>query len=101
MTLSAPQRLCLHAVALFGLLGPNGVFLYFAISRRQQFLAAMQNPITLAFLVEAFVVMGLLAVFLSWRPLGPWGWKSFLALSLIGGLGFSVPMIVTLNARRA
>jgi hypothetical protein len=98
MTLSRAERLALWAVALVGLLGPNGVFVYFAVFRRAEFVAAMAHPVTLAFVAEAFLVMGLLAVLLARRPLGRWGWMSFVAFSLVGGLGFSIPAIVALNA---
>jgi hypothetical protein len=99
MTLSSNQRLILMATALFGLLGPNGVFLYFAMFRRQEFFAAMSNPITLAFIVEAFVVTGILTTFIARRFSGPWGWKTFLLLSLTGGLGFSIPFFVIINSQ--
>jgi len=97
--LSPSHRSVLGAVALFGLLGPNGVFLYYALLRPDEFWGALSNPVTLAFLTEAFVVMILLAVFLHVRPMGPWGWKSFVVMSLLGGLGFSIPALVLLNGR--
>ena len=99
MTLSPNQRIALWAVAVFGLLGPNGVFIYFALFRWSDLLAAMQHPVTLAFVVEAFLVMGLLAVFFAQRPIGRWGWKTFVVLSLIGGLGFGIPAFVLLNSQ--
>jgi hypothetical protein len=86
-------------VALFGLLGPNGVFLYWAFARHREFHAALTHPVALALMIEAFVMVALLAIWLAKRPLGPWGWRSFVAMSLLGGLGFAAPMIVLLNAR--
>jgi len=93
-------RAGLIAIALFGLLGPNGVFIYYALFRSSDLLTSLQNPVTIAFVAEAFVVMALLAVFLAHRPLGKWGWKPFVVLSLLGGLGFSVPALVVLNSER-
>lgn len=98
MALSTNQRTALWAVALFGLLGPNGVFLYYALFRWNDLLAALQNPVTLAFVIEAFLVMGLLAVYFAWKPMGRWGWKTFIVLSLIGGLGFAIPAFVAINS---
>lgn len=98
MTLSPNQRIALWAVALFGLLGPNGVFLYYTLFRWSDLMAALQNPVTLAFVVEAFLVMGLLAVYFARKPRGRWGWKTFVVLSLIGGLGFAIPAFVAMNS---
>ena len=89
----------LQALALIGLLGPNGVFLYYAMARRSEFLTALSHPVTLAFLIEAFLVLGILAALLARRPLGPWGWRSFLVLSLVGGLGFSIPALLVRNSK--
>lgn len=97
MKLQPAQKLLLSLVALFGLLGPNGVFLYYAMFRWDEFLTAMRHPVTVAFVSEAFLVMALLAIYVARKP-WPWGWKSFIVLSLIGGLGFSIPTIVLLNA---
>ena len=101
MTLSPHQRTALWAFALFGLLGPNGVFLYYAFFCWSDLLATLQHPVTLAFVVEAFLVMGLLAAYFAWKPLGRWGWKTFIVLSLIGGLGFAIPAFVAINAAPA
>lgn len=98
MTLSSTQRTGLGLVTLFGLLGPNGVFLYYALFRWPELIAAMRHPVTLAFVVEAFLVMALLAVFFASRPIGRWGWKTFVVLSLVGGLGFGIPAFVLINS---
>ena len=99
--LSAPARFALGAVALFGLVGPNGVFLHWAFARHTEFRAAITHPVAAALMVEAFVMVALLALWLAKRPLGPWGWRSFVAMSLLGGLGFAAPMIVLLNSKPA
>ncbi len=98
MTLSSTQRAWLGLVALFGLLGPNGVFIYYALFRWPELIAALRHPVTLAFVVEAFLVTGLLAVFFSSRPSGRWGWKTFVGLSLVGGLGFGIPAFVLMSS---
>jgi hypothetical protein len=98
--LTPARRLALGIVALIGLFGPNGVFLYFAIFRWSDFLAGQRHPVAAAFVVEAILVTCLLAAFLAARPIGRWGWKTFIALSLAGGLLFSIPAILLLNERR-
>lgn len=98
MTLSSRQRSLLSAVAVLGFLGPNVILLYFALFRWEELVAALQHPITLAFVIEALVVRCLLAVFLARKPEGTRGWKLFIAMSLVGGLGFSVPALVVINS---
>jgi hypothetical protein len=98
MTLSRAQRSLLGFVAAFGFFGPNGVFLYYAFAKRPEFIAMHHEPLFLAFFVEAFVVMFLIAGLLAHKPLGKWTWKSFIVLSLLGGIGFSIPAIILLNS---
>jgi hypothetical protein len=44
--------------------------------------------------------MVLLAVYFAGRPLGRHRWPTFVVLSLLGGLGFSIPAFVLMNSRR-
>lgn len=100
MTLTALQRRILAVTALVGLVGPNGVFVYFALFRWNDLMAEHRHPVAAAFIAEAIAVMLLLAAMLAVRPIGRWGWRSFLALSMAGGLLFSIPAIVLLNEER-
>lgn len=102
MKLTTWQRRALMVLALVGLAGPNGVFVYYALVRWPDLIAALRQPIAAALMVDALLVVGIGAYLLSRFPLGTGrsDWKSFVALSLIGGLGFSVPVIVLLNAER-
>jgi hypothetical protein len=54
--------------------------------------AAMTNPVSAAFIVEALVMTGVLAYLQrKWQVSRlPWGW--FVALALAGGLAFAVPI---------
>jgi hypothetical protein len=92
------QRFWLWVAALAGLIGPNGVFVYCALYRWNDLSAALGNPVTLAFMVDAFMAMALLAyLFSRWRVgrLSPiW----FIVLSIAGGLMFSVPAYVLLGS---
>jgi hypothetical protein len=82
------------AVALVGALGLNGVFIYALVMRPELIGEALRNPVSLAFIAEAFVVMGLLAYFL-----GRWGVARragvlFIVLSLLGGIAFALPVVM-------
>lgn len=98
MRLSSRGRIALIIIAIIGLLGPNGVFLYYAMFRMGDMLTALGHPVTLAYVVESFIVMGLVAVYIARKPKGRLGWKAFIAFSLIGGLGFSIPAFMVINA---
>lgn len=86
------ERACLGAVAAGGLLVLNGIFCYCVLFRPELVTAAMTNPVSLAFIVEALVMTGVLAYLLrKWGVTRlPWGW--FVALALVGGLAFAVPV---------
>jgi len=98
--LSSRARVALVFVAVFGLLGPNGVFLYYLAFHWNETWAAVLHPAALVFVVDAFVAMGLVAVFVAKRPVGTgrFGWPAFVALSLVGGLAFSLPTFYLLNS---
>jgi hypothetical protein len=100
MTLSSRDRIVLLVVAVLSFVGTNGVFLYFMIFRWNDLVAALLHPAAFVFVVDVFVVMILLAVFFARHPIGRHGWPTFVALSLLGGLGFSIPAFVLLNDAR-
>lgn len=93
------SRYVLAGVAIVGLFGLNGVFVYHALLQPEALAAAIRNPISLVFMLEAF----LLVAFATWwirlvgleRP----GWLSFVVLSLAGGLAFSLPAFLLLHLR--
>ena len=97
MALTRGQRIALTVLALFGLLGPNAAFIYFMVTRWDEFTAALTHPIALALLVDAVMTTALLAWYFARHPLGKRGWKTFVMMSLLGGLGFSVPGFLLLN----
>lgn len=99
MALTHGQRIALTLLALAGLLGPNAAFLYFPATRWDEFWTALAHPIALALLVDAVMATGLLAWYFHRHPAGRYGWKAFVAMSLLGGLGFSVPAFLLLKGR--
>jgi hypothetical protein len=81
-------------LSVFGITIPNGIFLYYFFSDPALFLSAFSNPISLVFILEAFMLLFFIAWILSGlgikQPSGP----VFIVLSIIGSLGFSVPYLV-------
>jgi hypothetical protein len=88
-------------IALFGLVVPNGLFLYWLIYEYDGLASAAQNRLALAFIIDAVMVLGLLAYYFARNPIGRVRWYWFVALSFLGGLGFSLPLYWWLNRRDA
>ena len=86
-------------VAAFGLLVPNGLFVRWLVRDFSGIDAVLQNELALAFMLDAALATALLAWLFAERPLGPVRWPWFVVLSLLGGLGFSIPFWVWLNRR--
>ena len=89
----------LVAVALFGLLVPNGIFVYWLLTEFTGVGPVVENKLALAFMIEAFLVLGIMAVYFARNPIGRVKWYWFVVLSLIGGLGFGIPFYYWWNKR--
>ena len=86
------ERFWLWTLAFIGAIGLNGAFIYGLVARPDALGSALTNPIAVAFILEALVLMGVLAYLL-----GKWGvsrvhWRWFVVLSLLGGLAFALPV---------
>ena len=86
-------------IALFGLLVPNGIFLYWLFTEFHSVADVLGNRLALGFIIEAFVVLGLLAYWFAKNPIGRIKWYWFIVLSLIGGIRFGLPFFWWLNKR--
>ncbi len=86
-------------IALFGLVVPNGLFLYWMLYEYDGLASVAQNKLAIAFMIDAFLALGLLAYYFARKPIGRIKWYWFIALSLLGGLGFSIPLYWWLNKR--
>ena len=89
---TARERFWLWTLALIGVVGLNGAFVYGLVARPDALGSAITNPVAVAFIVEAMVLMGVLAYLLGkWRVSQVhWGW--FVVLSLLGGIAFALPV---------
>lgn len=97
---SRKERVALWVVAGLGLIGVNGTFLYGLVFVPGAHAEALGNPIALAFMLEAFLLLGLLAYLLAkWRVsrLGP-GW--FVSLSILGSIAFALPAVLLWGRER-
>lgn len=94
---SLKERTWLWLIAIAGLTGPNGVFLFYALFRTDVLVSALQNPVGLVFIIDALVAMLILAFLFNKSKVSrlQWGW--FIVLSLLGGLVFSIPAFLLLR----
>ncbi len=89
----------LLAVALFGLLVPNGFFVYWMLYEFDGFGPVLQNRLALGFMLDVFLALIILSVYFARHPIGRVKWQWFVMLSLLGGFGFSLPLFYWLNSR--
>ena len=98
--LTPREAATLAALAVFGLVVPNGIFLWYFFADHGVVRAALTNPVALVFISEAFLLMFLFAWLLrkagSGKPTG----FIFILLSLAGSLACSVPLTLWLMCRR-
>lgn len=86
--------------SILALLGPNGIYLYYSFFHPELNSAAVKNPIALAFMVEAMMLLGLF-LFYVYRKTKSWPqvWL-YLVLSFVGSLAFSFPFFLYRNFER-
>jgi hypothetical protein len=88
-------------IALFGLLVPNGIFIYWLIYEHKHVSDFWDNRLALAFIIEAVMLFLLFTVYFARNPIGRYKWYWFVIFSFIGGLGFGLPFYWWLNKREA
>lgn len=88
------ERFWLWALAVFGFFTVNTAFLYGVFFQPDALTSALTNPISLAFIIEALVLMGVFAYLLKkWGVVTfHWGW--FVTLSLLGSMAFALPIVL-------
>jgi hypothetical protein len=88
-------------VAAFGMLVPNGFFVYWLRNEFQGFGPVLHDHLAMGFILDVTMALVILSVYFAKRPLGPVRWPWFVVRSLLGGLGFSLPLYYWLNRRSA
>jgi FtsH-binding integral membrane protein len=77
-------------VALFGLLVPNGIFIYWLIYEHRSIHDLTNDHLALAFIIEAAMLFLMFTVYFARNPIGRYKWYLFVIFSLTGGLGFGL-----------
>ena len=90
----------LPAIALFGLIVPNGMFIYWLLHDYRGIAAVLDDWLAVSFILDALLALILITVYFARRPIGPVRWPWFVVLSFVGGLGFSLPFYWWLNQRK-
>ena len=88
-------------LAAFGMLVPNGFFLYWLFFEFRSLDQILTDNLALGFILDLLLATGILSWLFAVKPVGPIKWPWFLLLSLLGGLGFSIPLYLWLNWRAA
>ena len=91
---SMRERFWLWTMALFGLIAINGVFLYVLFFKPDLLFAAMTNPVSAAFMIETFLLLGAFAYLLSRWQVNRLSWRWFVVLSLLGSMAFALPVVL-------
>ena len=96
---SPREKMALIAFGGFGLVVLNSLFLYGLLVRPDSLAEAFTNPISLVFIVESFLLLGVFAYLMrKWGVLRvPWGW--FVGLALLGSMLFALPVVLLWQRR--
>ncbi len=90
---SPGERFWLWTLAVFGFVTVNGAFVY-ALFQPDALVEAMSNPIALAFIGEALVLVGVIAYLLTKWRVSRKSWRWFVILSLLGSMAFALPVVL-------
>ena len=93
------EQVFLVILAVVGFAGLNGIFVWALLNAPQAVSLALGNPVAIAFMAEAFVLMGVLAYLLGRWKVSRLHWAWFVLLSLVGGIAFALPVVVLWRAR--
>ncbi len=88
------ERFWLIALAVAGFLAINGAFLYGLLFQPDALGEALSNPVSVAFIVEALVLVGVFAYLLTQWGVMRLSWVWFVVLSLLGSMAFALPVVL-------
>jgi hypothetical protein len=92
--------MALLMLSIVGLIGPNGLFVYWLLFEYNGIAGVVRDKLALAFIIDAFLALAVLGYYFAKMPPGNVKWYWFILFSLIGGLGFSVPFYMWINKRK-
>ena len=87
------EQVVLWALAVFGFVVVNGAFLY-GLLTPGVLAEALANPVALAFMVEAMLLLGALAYLLTKWRVSRLSWVWFIVLSMLGSMAFALPIVL-------
>ena len=91
---SSRTKLLLLFFAVLALIGPNGLFLYAAFTQPALIQDANANPVALAFMIEAMMLLVLFLGYVWFKTRSAKQVLLYLGLSFIGSLAFSFPVFL-------
>lgn len=94
INLTRSQRIVLWCFSVAGLLGINGLFLFTIMFRPELIGEAQKNLYSVAFILEAFMLLPLFCFLIYILKIKSPGWIGFLILSILGSLAFSIPFSI-------
>ena len=94
------ERIFLWSLAVVGFVLVNGAFVY-GILRPGVLQEALANPIALAFMAEAMLLMGAFAYLLVRWQVSRLSWVWFVVLSMLGSMAFALPVVLLWPGREA
>ncbi len=90
---SPRERFWLWTLAIFGFISVNGAFAY-GLFQPGALAEALTNPLALAFILEAMVLVGVIAYLLSKWGVSRMSWQWFVILALLGSIAFALPVVL-------
>ncbi len=99
MNVPPTARVILLVVAIIAFIGPNGLYLYYASTEPELNREAMSNPVALAFMIEAMMLLALFLWYVYQRTRSVLQLVLYLVLTFAGSLAFSLPLFLYLNSR--
>jgi hypothetical protein len=100
VTYSQRERFWLWALAVTGFLVVNGAFLYGLLFQPEAMAIAMRNPISVAFMIEALLLLGAFTYLLPRWGVSRLSSAWFVILSLVGSMAFALPVVLLWGRRR-
>ena len=87
-------------ISVTAFIGPNGLYIYTLFTDPGANLEAINNPIALAFMVEAIMLLCLFLYYVYCKTKSMKQVFLYLILSFIGSLAFSFPLFIYLDFKK-